>query len=137
MYGNRNEHLKISVKVTREQYEKHKADMRPFIQYDFQLNQGDHVVLTYDFFANYGNDLVPRFEALIRILNDHEIEATATLEVLRGMQCLFAELILAIERRKPSSPSEMAVTGSPPDTDGPSTEKTPSASGHWLTQKSS
>lgn len=96
----RTERLKIVAKINKQQYEKYREEVAKFLDCSLTMVEGDHIDLRYLFFAEYDSQIVPRFEALIKILNDPEIEVTASLEELKGMQCLFAELILALERRK-------------------------------------
>jgi hypothetical protein len=98
----RTEQLKIEVDLNADKFEKFRSRLKPFIAdaHSIVIQEGDVFKVSYSFTAEYYGSIVERFEALILMINDPEITVRASIEELNGLKCLFAEMILAIERRQ-------------------------------------
>ncbi len=104
----RTEYLKVTVDLDNTQYDRYKDQVALFMP-NATMIEGDRLKITYDFTAEYYGNIVPRFEALIKWVNDPTICVSASIEELNRLKCLFADLILAIERRTCSAPIAKSV----------------------------
>jgi hypothetical protein len=106
----RTERAKLSVNLTKDQYEQLKEHADRFltcggVDLNFQINHGDTLNLSYTFNIEYFGNVVAAFESFLKMLDHDGVGRDADLSNLDGAELLIKRLVNRIEEVKARFPS--------------------------------